>query len=544
MSPCVDHHGPSCPRFLVGFDLRRRPSLRADVLVVGSGVAGFSAALAAADAGREVTLLTKGSLKESATHYAQGGIAAVLDASRRSLDDSIEHHINDTITAGAGLCDQAIVRDLLNDGDAAIRFLERHGSRFDGADNQPDLTREGGHSMRRILHAHGDGTGREIAGTLAAAVRAHPDITVIEQAFAIDLVTDNGSVCGLVYHRRGEFYGALAGSVILASGGCGQVYRESTNPAVATGDGLAMAYRAGATVVDCEFMQFHPTTLYVAGGARMLITEAMRGEGARLLNHAGEAFMTRYDERGDLAPRDVVSQSIIAEIRSSDFSHVWLDATHLGDHFLRERFPAVHQACAELNIDISKEWIPVHPSAHYHCGGVRTDRHGQSDLPGLFACGEVAATGLHGANRLASNSLLEGVIMGQRSGLAAANCGTYPGRIRVVARREQAAPADLDVADLTRSLRAMMWRQVGIERHASGLATAERSIRFWLDHQARGFFPDESGWELQNQLLVSALISTAAARRCGSIGTHLRKDDDGSSDHRHYGYRRDHEDHA
>jgi L-aspartate oxidase len=527
--------GPWAPRHLVGYDLRRRPHLEADVLVIGGGVAGMCAALEAADTGREVLLLQKAASDESNTAWAQGGIAAVLEPHEAQPDDTVDLHVADTLAAGAGLCDETVVRDLLADGARAIACLRRHGCTFDQDDRGGvALTREGGHAARRILHAQGDATGREIARALAEAVTRHPGITVIDNAFTIDLVMEAGRVVGALYFRRDELIAALAGSTILATGGCGRVWRETTNPAVATGDGLAMAYRAGAAVADAEFMQFHPTTLYIAGGARLLITEAMRGEGAVLKNHAGEHFMPGYHPQADLAPRDVVTRAIINEIRTSGFPHVWLDATHLGAEFLRSRFPTIVQACARFGIDPATDWLPVHPSAHYHCGGVLTDAHGATSLPGLWAAGEVACTGLHGANRLASNSLLEGLIVGLRAGAAAAAAGGPPGRIRISAERPEPAPEDLDVQDLLRSVRALMWRQVGIERTAAELTTARRTLEFWTRHQARGSFRGQAGWELQNQLTVAALVAAAAQARTASVGTHTRSDSVGSLDTRHF----------
>ncbi len=532
--------GPWASRHLVGFDLRRRPHLDADVLIIGGGVAGLCAALAAADQGREVLLLVKGDLAESNTAWAQGGVAAVLDSTERERDDSIEKHVQDTLAAGAGLCDEIAVRDIIGEGAASIDFLRRHGCHFDlGTDGAIALTREGGHSARRILHAQGDSTGREVARSLSAAVQAHPLVTVIENAFAIDLITgDDQRVLGVLYHRREELFAALAGATVLATGGCGRVWRETTNPAVATGDGLAMAYRAGAALADMEFMQFHPTTLYIAGGARLLITEAMRGEGAVLKNAAGERFMPKYHPQAELAPRDVVTRAILAEVRASGFPHVWLDATHLPANFLHERFPTITQACAKFGIDITTAWIPVHPSAHYHCGGVVSDARGRAGLPGLWAAGEVGCTGLHGANRLASNSILEGLVVGMRAGHDAALAGGHPGRVRVQVEPPAPVPEDLDVPDLVRSVRALMWRQVGIERTGLELAQARRTLEFWSRHQTRGTFRSRDGWELQNQLTVGALVAAAAAARTASVGTHGRTDSTGAIDLNHTAFTR------
>ena len=525
--------GPAAPRYLVGFDLRRRPHLDADVLVVGGGVAGLTAALAAAERGAEVLLLAKSGITESNSNYAQGGVAAVLSMDEREGSDTPELHMQDTLSAGAGLCDEATVHDVLSGAEVAIDFLRAQGCMFDSTGDKVSLTREGGHSARRILHANGDRTGAEVVRSLTAAVDAHPNITVVDNAFALDLITADGAVRGVLYFRRNELFTALGGQTILATGGCGRVWRETTNPAVATGDGLAMAYRAGATLADLEFMQFHPTTLYIAGGARLLITEAMRGEGAVLKNHAGEQFMAGYHELADLAPRDVVTRAIISEIRRTGFPHVWLDATHLGRDFLHERFPTIAAASQRFGIDIATQWLPVHPSAHYHCGGVVTDSRGLTGLPGLWAAGEVACTGLHGANRLASNSLLEGLVMGHRSGLEAAAVAERPPRLRTVIPHPPTAPEELDIVDLSRSVRHLMWRHVGIERKGDALVTARRSLEFWSQHQAKGVFRDQAGWELQNTLLIAALVAQAAERRTASVGTHFRLDSHGEIDVRH-----------
>lgn len=528
--------GPWAPRHLVGFDLRRRPHLESDVLVIGGGIAGFSAALAAAEAGAEVLVLVKAGSQDSNTAWAQGGVAAVLHEHERAADDTVDKHISDTLVAGVGLCDAAVVADLLGDAANAMDVLRKYGCHFDLVDGAVALTREGGHSARRILHAQGDSTGREVARALAAAAANHPRITLVENAFVLDLLTDQGRTVGVLYHRREELIAALAGSIILATGGCGRLWRETTNPAVATGDGLAMAYRAGARLADLEFMQFHPTTLYIAGAGRLLITEAMRGEGAVLKNNDGERFMPRYHELADLAPRDIVTRSIVAEIRRTGFPHVWLDATHLGPKFLEERFPTIIETCAKLGIDAATAWLPVHPSAHYHCGGVVTDTRGATGLPGLWAAGEIACTGLHGANRLASNSLLEGLVIGLRAGRDAAAAGGAPGRVRISAEHPDPAPEDLDVQDLVRSVRSLMWRQVGIERTGPELAVARRTLEFWAKHQARGTFRAREGWELQNMLTISSLVTRAAQQRTASVGTHTRSDSLGSVDPTHFAW--------
>ena len=523
--------GPACSGHLIGCDTRRLPRWHHDVIVIGGGVAGACAALSAAEAGADVLLLVKDGLEESNTAYAQGGIAGVLEEARRDPGDSLQQHVADTLEAGAGLCEPEAVREILAGAPAALALLMAHDCRFDRDDaGHPALTREGGHRHRRVLHAHGDGTGRAITEALGAALRAHPGITILEQAYVIDLLGDDDGVHGALLVHDGQTMAATAAATILATGGCGRVWRETTNPRGATGDGLALAYRAGATMMDLEFMQFHPTTLYVAGRARLLITEAMRGEGAHLVNNAGERFLLAAHPDGELAPRDIVSTAIIREIQRQKFPHVWLDATHLAPDFLAGRFPTIDQACRSIGIDFSQDWIPVHPSAHYHCGGIRVDSHGRSSLPRLLACGEVAASGLHGANRLASNSLLEGVVLGQRAGLVAA--GLRPATALRHFHRPDPPPTaeSLDVADLTAALRALMWQAVGIERDGTHLARACRSLDFWLRHQAHDRFCHRAGWELQNALLVGRLVAQAAHHRHHSCGTHLRRDDDGQAD--------------
>ncbi len=524
--------GPHCPRYLIAFDRDLLPQHEVDVLVIGGGVAGASAALAAAEQGASVLLLTKGPLSEGNTAYAQGGIAAVLDQSECESGDSVRQHVQDTLQAGSSFNREPAVSSILGEAAEALDDLRRYGCVFD-LDDQGGvaLTREGGHSARRILHAGGDSTGREIARTLSDAACNHPRIQVHTEVFVLDLLRDHDRVVGALYDYAGSQQLAMAPAVVLATGGSGRLYRETSNPRLATGDGLAMAYRAGAKLVDLEFVQFHPTCLYIAGTPRHLITEAMRGEGAWLVNNDGERFMPHYHERAELAPRDVVSQAIVKEIASSCFQHVWLNATHLQADFLRARFPTIYATCAELQIDITRDWIPVHPAAHYHCGGVSSDLHGRSSLPGLWVAGEVACTGLNGANRLASNSLLEGLVMGRRAGQEAAAAETLTaGRIWHDSDRP---PIAIDVDDLIRSSRSLMWRQAGLTRHQSGLDTACRSLGFWMQHQARGRFAERSGWEMQNMLLASALIAYAARARPGSLGTHLRTDDDGSQPGEH-----------
>lgn len=527
--------GPLVPRYIYPFDLRRQPHLETDVVVVGSGAAGLSAALAAAEAGAEVVLLTKATLAESNTTYAQGGVAAVLDQDHKEAADSIEQHVQDTVDSGAGMCDVDIVKDIVASGAEIHAFLQQHGCQFDRDDQgRIALTREGGHSARRILHANGDATGREITRALGQAVDAHDNITILNGCYVLDILDYDGAAVGVMYSRKNVRSAVIAGTTILASGGCGRVFRETSNPSIATGDGLAMAYRAGAQLCDLEFVQFHPTSLYIAGKPRHLITEAMRGEGAHLLNHRGERFMPDYHDDAELAPRDVVSRAIINEISQTHFPHVWLDATHLPDEFVRQRFPTIYKTCQALEIDITKDWIPVHPSAHYHCGGVLSDTHGVTNMDGLLVAGEVACTGLHGANRLASNSILESLIMGIRSGRLAAGRKTRYTRLRIQADPPGHEREDIDISDILRSARALMWRNVGIERKQEGLQTSINSLQFWLKHQVHGLFREQRGWELQNILVTGNLIARAALERGCSVGTHLRSDSEGNIDPVHH----------
>jgi L-aspartate oxidase len=401
-----------------------------DIVVVGSGIAGLSFALKAAAAGRSVAILTKKTSADSNTNFAQGGLAAVMAA-----EDNFDNHVRDTLVAGDGLCNEAAVRAIVSDAPARVRELVEIGLEFSREPNgQFELGREGGHSHRRILHVK-DMTGKAIEEALLRAVAKSGRIDLFEHLFAIDVVT-SAKVAGAVGPNRVLGLHALdviehhvvsiaAPVVMLATGGAGQVYLYTTNPTIATGDGIAMAYRAGVPVRNMEFIQFHPTTLYTAGGPgttfggrRFLISEAVRGEGAILRNFAGEAFMPRYHHQADLAPRDIVARAIDAEMKASGTPHVWLDIRHKDEAWLRQRFPQIFEGCEKVGLNMAKDLLPVVPAAHYTCGGVATDLAGATELPGLYACGEVGCTGLHGANRLASNSLLEAIVVAHRASLA------------------------------------------------------------------------------------------------------------------------------
>ncbi|MEM1012445.1 MAG: L-aspartate oxidase [Planctomycetota bacterium] len=528
-------------RYLVPFKAGRLPQRQCDVLVVGGGVAGLRAAIAAADAGSDVILLAKDTVVESNTWYAQGGIAAVL-----SPLDSTDAHLADTIGVGAGLCDEASVRLVVEEGPARVLELLEWGANFDkdAAQGNPyDLAfgLEAGHSAARILHAFGDATGQELSNTLVRTVRERESISVVEKAFALDVLTDtdnNNAAVGCLAIIDSRLTVVWAKRTILATGGAGMLFRETTNPKIATGDGHAMAWRAGAVLKDVELMQFHPTTLYVAGSARALVTEAVRGEGGRLIDRDGHRFMHDYHPDGELAPRDVVSRGIVEQIRKTGHTHVYLDVRHLDADAFRKRFPTIMRLCGDFDLDPTKKPIPVHPSAHYFIGGVASDHDGQTTVPGLYAVGEVACSGLHGANRLASNSLLEGLAFGCRAGIhaaaAASDVGdTFPQKLR----HDQPASdrTQLDISDVRSSLRSVMWRNAGIERTGDRLGETREIIDFWgryvMDKTlgGTGFVNGDAaaikqGWELQNMLGVCSLVAAAAEARTESRGVHYRLD--------------------
>ena len=510
-------------RFLLQFDSRELPHRFADVLVIGSGVAGMRAALAAAEHA-DVLLVTKDELRESNTQYAQGGIAVVL-----AEPDTFQAHIDDTLTVGQGLCEPAVVRAVVEEGPERIRELIAGGAEFDEDRGGINLTREGGHSQARIIHAQGDATGAEVQRSLMNMVAACPRIRTLDHTFIIDLLTGDGECLGAVLSSQVHGLTLVwAKQTILATGGIGQVYRETTNPDVATGDGIAMAYRAGIVLQDMEFVQFHPTTLYIAGASRWLISETVRGEGAYLVNGQGERFMPRYHPDAELAPRDAVSRSIVAEMRATGATHVSLDLRHLDATRVRERFPTIARVCRQFELDIAQDLIPVRPSAHYMIGGMRIDLGGATSLGRLFACGECTASGLHGANRLGSNSLLEGLVLGCRAGEAAGRAAARdPQHMSPTDIQSTLAPADgdsLDLGDVSNALKSLMWRRVGIERARDGLIEAEQNIDFWSSYVMVKEFHFRSGWELQNMLTVSRLVASAARQRHESRGVHYRSD--------------------
>ena len=505
-----------------------RTTRNVDYVIVGGGVAGLRAAIGLAPAGR-VLVLTKAEPAESNTGYAQGGIAAAMGD-----DDSPALHAADTIRAGDGLCDEAAVRVLVEHGPQYVRELMAWGARFDlAADGRPALGREAAHSVRRVLHA-GDATGREIGRVLWERVRALSSVDTIDHALVTGVLVDSGLAGGVRYFdAAGSGHEVRARATLLATGGAGQVFSETTNPAVATGDGIAFGFDAGARVADLEFVQFHPTALNRAGAPRFLISEALRGEGARLVNVRGDPFLTRYHPDGDLAPRVVVARSIVRESEASG-GPVSLTLAHLDADFVNRRFPTIAAMCAQIGLDLARDLIPVGPAAHYIMGGVDTDVWGRTSLPGQFAAGEVACTGLHGANRLASNSLLEGLVFGARAALAMQEpprAGAL-GSDRVMADRSWRMAHGTDGGDhqpdamshqplAIASVRDLMWRSVGLFRTREGLTAAVET----LDRASVPASPatvDE--WRLHNLVTVARLVARAACRREESRGGHFRAD--------------------
>lgn len=509
-------------RYLTEIDTTSTRHIFTDCLVVGGGIAGFRAAIEAAQS-CNVMVVCKGAISDSNTWNAQGGIAAVLRS-----DDSIKSHIADTLNTGCGLCDEAVVRQVVEEGPGLVRQLLDWGTEFDKVDGEFDVTLEGGHSHARVAHAHGDSTGRGIIEGLVRKIEKIDNITVIDNFFVIDVITnDDGECIGAIGRRQnGEMEIIWASNTILSTGGAGRLYRETTNPRVATADGMAMAFRAGAVLSDLEFMQFHPTTLYIAGASRALITETLRGEGAILLDADGNAFMKEYHESAELAPRDVVSRAILDRMLKTKTTHVYLDIRHFDKSYFKKRFPLISELCESFDIDVSKDLIPVRPSAHYMLGGIKIDSNAATSIPHLYACGEVSATGLHGANRLGSNSLLEGLVFGKIAGQQASR-PTDGAQLRYRKMKYDIPRSDrsrLDADDVRNSLRALMWRNVGITRKDQMLEEVQEIISFWQRYVMDKVFDKPYGWECQNMLTVSLLMARAAQDRHESRGVHYRSD--------------------
>ena len=496
-------------------------TINADVIVIGSGIAGLTAALSARDKGLSVLLLTKDVLSTGSTSWAQGGIAAALGPG-----DSPDQHFQDTLEAGAGLCDQESVRILVQEGPAAVKRLINLGATFDlDSSGNVALTREGGHRRDRIAHAGGDATGAEISRALVAKVLADPKVRIFEHALVLDLLKDkNERVCGVTLHvmGKGKIDGvgaALARAVVLATGGLGAVFQQTTNPLVATGDGVALALRAGATVADLEFVQFHPTVLWVGSdsrGSQPLISEAVRGEGAILRNINGEAFMSTIHPMKDLAPRDVVAHAVHEEIIKSGKPYVYLDGTKLGENIWLQRFPNILSSCRKIGIDPLVDMIPVVPAAHYASGGVVSDMTGKTDIPGLFAVGECANTGVHGANRLASNSLLEGLVVAER---VANHLTDLPKQSEPLIEN---TPTNLIDGKVRKDITETTTTGAGAVRNATGLNKTIDKLSELAKKTTK--LSSTQSWEATNLLTVSSFLSNAALRREESRGSHWRSD--------------------
>ena len=503
--------------------MRRSTPPQADFLVIGSGVAGLRAALDLSREGR-VIMLTKGHPLQSTSIFAQGGVAVAL-----SEEDDVAIHLTDTVRAGHGLCRREAVRVLVEEGPDRIQELIRWGAKFDKAGGKFAFAREAAHSRSRILRARGDATGNEMVRVLMAQAHRQKRIHRMDFHFTVDLVVEDGRCCGAVVldEHSGEQFILPAKAVVLSTGGAGQIYARTTNPPNATGDGMAMAFRAGALLQDMEFVQFHPTALFLPSSPPFLLSEAMRGEGGQLRNHKGEAFMQRYHPLGAMAPRDIVARAIWAEMAVTKSRHVYLDVTHLGADFVKRRFPTIYSTCLRYDIDITEEWIPVSPSAHYMMGGVWTDLNGATTLPGLFAAGEVACSGVHGANRLASNSLLEGLVFGMRAGVAAvawAARQALPDLSGQVAALRHALKHRLDDTEKMRnSLRRTMWGQVGIIRSRESLVRATAQLSRW-EHMISKSFAGRADLEVKNMVQVAHCVAEAALWRENSVGAHFRSD--------------------
>ncbi|MEW5746809.1 MAG: L-aspartate oxidase [Nitrospirota bacterium] len=499
-------------------------SITADFLVIGSGVAGLRAAIELAPHGR-VVVVTKDMPTESSTEYAQGGVAVAL-----SDEDKVGIHFEDTIKAGDGLCREDAVRVLVEEGPHRIAELIDWGAEFDREGAKLSFTMEAAHSRKRILHAQGDSTGRELERVLITTIKTFASVERLPFSMAIDLLIEDGRCSGATVLTNDGVVAVIATATILATGGAGQIFSRTTNPAVATGDGIGIAYRAGAALEDMEFVQFHPTALFAPSAPQFLLSEAMRGEGAVLRNIHKEPFMQSYHPCAELAPRDVVSRAIVSEMIRTGGSNVFLDLTHRDPEFIKNRFPRIYATCLKYDVDITRDLVPVSPAAHYMIGGVKTDLDGATTIPGLYAAGEVACTGVHGANRLASNSLLEGLVYGCRAGSAAAR---YSAEARESGSKAARAfshppspPRNVDASaleEIRAALRRVMWERVGIIRCGESLGDALEHLRSWqfildLDFFTRG------GLELKNMVTAALLITEAALARKGSVGAHYRSD--------------------
>lgn len=506
------------PRYLVDIDLHHLPQVHTDVIVIGAGIAGLFTAIKASER-YKVLMVTKKSLLDSNTRYAQGGIAAVI-----SDEDSPEYHREDTLIAGAGLCSPSAVDVLVHEGPDGVKDLIRMGTQFDLENGEFALTKEGAHSQRRILHANGDATGAEIVRALSEKTKQDPNIELWDDHFVIDLITENGECYGaLVQNPEGQKIFVQANATILCTGGAGQLFRYTTNPDIATADGIAIAYRAGALIQDIEFIQFHPTALCYPGAPRFLISEAVRGEGAILRNIKGERFMERYHHQLELAPRDIVARAIVDEMEKTKSTFVYIDFTHESEEAVKHRFPTIYEFCLNYGLDLSSDWIPVAPAAHYMMGGVKTDLYGETAVQRLFACGEVSSTGVHGANRLASNSLSEAIVFGRRilERIHQLEPVVRTPDIPVINKRTEHVKQAMVEKKL--KLQKVMLRYAGLKRSAKGLERGREELK-----RQRSIFDSclskREEYEFANLLTCALLTTEAALIREESRGGHYRED--------------------
>lgn len=531
------------PRYLLDYSNITFEKMYTDVLVIGTGIAGLYSAIHSHKKSANVLIVTKDKLEDSNTELAQGGIAAVFDK-----EDSTKLHLEDTLIAGAGLCNKTAVEILVTEGPDRVRELIEMGTNFDRNQDQIALTREGAHSRRRILHAGGDATGEELRRSLTRVALNQLGIPVHEKTFILDLITHEGRCYGaLAYcHFYNKFIAYLAPITVLAAGGCGQVFQMTSNPYVATGDGMAVAFRAGVELMDMEFVQFHPTTLYLPDLPSFLISEAVRGEGAVLRNADGERYMVDQHPLAELAPRDVVARANVNQMRKDGKNHVWLDITHKDPKFIKNRFPNIYKTCLKHGIDMTKDWVPVAPAAHYMMGGVRTDLYGVTSMPGLYACGEVACNGVHGANRLASNSLLDGLVYGYRIVEKAIpelekfdqNLDQIPFFIPETKRIGEPS-----VNNYRDRLQKLMFQKVGILRSEESLMEAFEQVEELAEYLDYGCSCMEN-WETQNMIQIARIMIGGALARKESRGAHYRLDypePDHDYQSRHFSFSRQHQ---